>query len=150
MAGTPIRDLLHMSTGVDFREERDGGRGSQSPVARTGHRGLDLQEGYGGQYHAIQSSDRASGEEALLCRIEPDLLGVVLHYTINRSASEYLREKVWQPRGAEADPHGFWTQKVLNWHISGLVPCCAITRGLDASSLMTAHGRTGRSYLRNG
>jgi len=24
---TPIRDLLHMSSGVDFGEERDGGRG---------------------------------------------------------------------------------------------------------------------------
>jgi CubicO group peptidase (beta-lactamase class C family) len=35
--------------------------------------------------------------------IEPDVLGVVLHYAIGRSASEYLQDKVWQPIGAEAD-----------------------------------------------
>jgi CubicO group peptidase (beta-lactamase class C family) len=31
------------------------------------------------------------------------VLGVVLHYAVNRSASDYLREKVWEPIGAEAD-----------------------------------------------
>jgi CubicO group peptidase (beta-lactamase class C family) len=31
------------------------------------------------------------------------VLGVVLHYAVNQSASDYLREKVWEPIGAEAD-----------------------------------------------
>jgi CubicO group peptidase (beta-lactamase class C family) len=35
--------------------------------------------------------------------IEADVLGVVLRYAINKSASDYLREKVWGPIGAEAD-----------------------------------------------
>ena len=35
--------------------------------------------------------------------IEPDVLGVVLHQAVNKSASDYLQEKVWQPIGAEAD-----------------------------------------------
>src|SRR5262249_61337194 len=35
--------------------------------------------------------------------IEPDVLGMVLHYAVNRSASEYLHDKVWEPMGAEAD-----------------------------------------------
>jgi CubicO group peptidase (beta-lactamase class C family) len=28
---------------------------------------------------------------------------MVLHYAVNRSASDYLQEKVWEPIGAEAD-----------------------------------------------
>jgi len=35
--------------------------------------------------------------------IEPDVLGVVLHYAIDKPASVYLQEKVWHPMGAEAD-----------------------------------------------
>ncbi len=35
--------------------------------------------------------------------IEPDVLGVVLHRAVDKSASDYLQEKVWQPIGAEAD-----------------------------------------------
>jgi CubicO group peptidase (beta-lactamase class C family) len=63
---TPIRDLLHMSSGIDFGEQREGGTRSQSPVARPRHRRLDLQEGHGRHYHAIRSSDRAAGDEILL------------------------------------------------------------------------------------
>jgi CubicO group peptidase (beta-lactamase class C family) len=35
--------------------------------------------------------------------IEPDVLGMVLHNAVNKSASDYLREKVWEPIGAEAN-----------------------------------------------
>ena len=35
--------------------------------------------------------------------VEPDVLGVVLHYAIGKSASDYLHEKLWEPIGAEAD-----------------------------------------------
>ena len=35
--------------------------------------------------------------------IEPDILGIVLHNAVNKSASDYLHEKVWEPMGAEAD-----------------------------------------------
>ena len=35
--------------------------------------------------------------------IEPDVLGMVVHNAVNKSASDYLREKVWEPIGAEAD-----------------------------------------------
>ena len=31
------------------------------------------------------------------------MLGLVLHYAVNKSASDYLHEKVWEPIGAEAD-----------------------------------------------
>jgi CubicO group peptidase (beta-lactamase class C family) len=35
--------------------------------------------------------------------IQPDVLGMVLHYAANRSASDHLHNRIWEPIGAEAD-----------------------------------------------
>jgi CubicO group peptidase (beta-lactamase class C family) len=45
----------------------------------------------------------APGTKYFYARIEADVLGVVLHYAVSQSASDYLREKLWEPIGAEAD-----------------------------------------------
>ena len=59
--------------------------------------------------------------------IEPDVLGIVLHNALNKSASDYLHEKVWEPIGAEADAtwlvdaqgyevaHGFFNAVLRNY-----------------------------------
>ena len=99
---TPIRDLLHMSSGVDFGEDRDGGSdlnrlwrdmviGSGSPKGTIGS--------------IIQFNDRIAppGTRYHYASIEPDVLGMVLRSVVNQSASNYLRQKVWEPIGAEAD-----------------------------------------------
>jgi CubicO group peptidase (beta-lactamase class C family) len=100
---TPIRDLLHMSSGVDFGEERDGGR--------------DLNRLWGdmiagswiankGTINSIVQFNRRiapPGTRFYYASIEPDVLGVVLHYAVGKSASDYLHEKIWEPIGAEAD-----------------------------------------------
>jgi CubicO group peptidase (beta-lactamase class C family) len=100
---TPIRDLLHMSSGVDFGEARDGGR--------------DLNRLWGDMVSGSWPSNKGTvksiaqfnhriappGTRYYYASIEPDVLGMVLHYAVNRSASDYLQEKVWQPIGAEAD-----------------------------------------------
>lgn len=43
------------------------------------------------------------GTRFFYASIEPDVLGVVLHYATNKTASDYLHQKVWAPIGAEAD-----------------------------------------------
>lgn len=100
---TPIRDLLHMASGVDFGEEREGGRdldrlwrdmvGGAWPFRKGTVRSI------------AQFNDRIAppGTRYRYASIEPDVLGVVLHYAVGRSASDYLQEKVWQPIGAESD-----------------------------------------------
>jgi CubicO group peptidase (beta-lactamase class C family) len=45
----------------------------------------------------------APGTKYFYASIEADVLGVVHHYAVNQSASDYLREKLWEPIGAEAD-----------------------------------------------
>jgi len=97
---TPIRDLLHMSSGVEFGEERNGGsdlnRLWRDMVARPASKGTIES--------LIEFNHRIAppGTRYSYASIEPDVLGMVLHSAVNRSLSDYLRERVWQPIGAEA------------------------------------------------
>src|SRR5215468_2881388 len=98
---TPIRDLLHMSSGVDFGEDRDGGRDLNrlwnDMVTGSGFPGK-------GTIRSIAQFNRRiapPGTRYYYASIEPDVLGLVLHYAVDRSASEYLHDKVWEPIGAE-------------------------------------------------
>jgi CubicO group peptidase (beta-lactamase class C family) len=98
---TPIRDLLHMSSGVEFGEERDAGRD-------LNRLWIDMIAGISkkGTINSITQFNRRiapPGTRYYYASIEPDVLGVVLHYATERSAADYLQEKVWQPIGAEAD-----------------------------------------------
>jgi CubicO group peptidase (beta-lactamase class C family) len=98
---TPLRALLHMSSGVEFGEEKDNGR----DLDRLW---IDMVRGTGskGTIASIAQFNRriaAPGTRFYYASIEPDVLGLVLHSAINRSASDYLQEKLWKPIGAEAD-----------------------------------------------
>ena len=97
---TPIRDLLHMSSGVEFGEERNGGsdlnRLWRDMVARPAPKGTIES--------LVQFNHRIAppGTRYSYASIEPDVLGMVLHSAVKQSLSDYLRERVWQPIGAEA------------------------------------------------
>ena len=99
---TPIRDLLHMSAGVEFGETKD----NQRDLNRLW---IDMVLGLGptkGTINSIAQFNRriaAPGTKYYYASIEADVLGLVLHYAINKSASDYLQEKLWGPIGAEAD-----------------------------------------------
>lgn len=100
---TPIRDLLHMSSGVDFGETRDDGRdlnrlwngmGIAFPATKIG------------TVESIVQFNRRiapAGTRFYYASVEADVLGMVLRNATNKSASDYLREKVWEAIGAEAD-----------------------------------------------
>jgi CubicO group peptidase (beta-lactamase class C family) len=99
---TPIRDLLRMSSGVDFGEERN----DASDLNRLW---IDMVLGLGPAKGTIASIIQFNrriappGTRYYYASIEPDVLGVVLHAAVNQPASDYLRRKVWEPIGAEAD-----------------------------------------------
>jgi CubicO group peptidase (beta-lactamase class C family) len=99
---TPIRALLHMSSGVDFGEERDDGR-DLNRLWRAVVTGLG--PGHGTVGGIVQFNHRIAppGTRYRYASIEADVLGMVLKHAIGRTASAYLQEKVWQPIGTEAD-----------------------------------------------
>lgn len=100
---TPIRDLLHMSSGVDFGESRDGGR----DLNRLWNgMGIAFPTTKMGTVESIVQFNRRiapAGMRFHYASIEPDVLAMVLHYAVSQSASDFLHEKVWDPIGAEAD-----------------------------------------------
>jgi CubicO group peptidase (beta-lactamase class C family) len=99
---TPIRDLLHMSSGVEFGETNDGQRD-------LNHLWIDMVLGLGptkGTINSIVQFNRRiapPGTKYFYASTEADVLGLVLHHAVNQSLSDYLQEKLWQPIGAEAD-----------------------------------------------
>src|SRR5439155_14815960 len=98
---TPLRALLHMSSGVDFGEEKDDGR----DLDRLW---IDMVQGTGskGTAASIAQFNRRiapPGTRFYYASVEPDVLGLVVRHAVNKSLSDYLREKVWDQIGAEAD-----------------------------------------------
>jgi CubicO group peptidase (beta-lactamase class C family) len=100
---TPIRDLLHTSSGVEFGEERDGGRD-------LNRLWIDMVLGSGitkkGTLNSIKQFNRRvapSGTKFHYASIEADVIGLLLHHVLGRPLSAYTQEKLWQPMGAEAD-----------------------------------------------
>lgn len=101
---TPIRALLHMSSGVDFGEDRNGGH-DLSVLWRDMVLGSGI-FGKKGTVESIRQFDRRvapPGTRYRYSSIEADVLAVVLRSVLGRSLSNYLREKLWSPIGAEAD-----------------------------------------------
>jgi len=101
---TPVRALLHMSSGVDFGEERDGGH-DLTVLWRDMVLGSGL-FGKKGTVKSIRQFDRRiapPGTRYRYASIEPDVLAVVLHAVLGRPLSDYLHEKLWLPLGTEAD-----------------------------------------------
>jgi CubicO group peptidase (beta-lactamase class C family) len=104
---TPLRDLLHMSSGVAFGENEDNDRD-------LNRLWLDLKGGYVSKYKQqakgtingiLQFNRRiaAPGTKFYYASIEPDILGVVLRRTTGKNLSEYLQENIWSCIGTEAD-----------------------------------------------
>ncbi|MFI5030597.1 MAG: serine hydrolase domain-containing protein [Reyranellales bacterium] len=99
---TPIRALLHMSSGVEFGEDRDNGRDlNRLWLGAVAGRG----PGHG-TIDAIRQFDHRiapPGTRYAYASIEPDVLSMVLKQTVNRTASAYFQERIWQQIGTESD-----------------------------------------------
>ena len=97
---TPIRHLLQMSSGVRFIENY-GGRDDAAQLVRDTY----VQIGAGGVEAVKPYNDRIrpSGTRFSYASVETQVLGLVLRAVTGRPVAEYLREKIWEPMGAEAD-----------------------------------------------
>ncbi len=100
---TPIRDLLHMSSGVEFGEAEDNGRDLDRLWIDMVRGSRIFQKGTIKSIVQFNHRVAAPGTRFHYASIEPDVLGVVLRNAVDKSASDYLHEKVWEPIGAEAD-----------------------------------------------
>ena len=104
---TPLRALLHMSSGVKFGEASDEAKGSGGDLDRLW---IDMmrkhwfsQKGTVASIAQFNQRIAPPGTQFHYASIETDVLGLVLRYATGKSLSGYLQEKVWQPIGTEAD-----------------------------------------------
>ena len=97
---TKLKDLLTMSSGVQFREDYDG----KDDVSVLGRKTVG-REGPGGADSVSTFTRRArpAGEKFYYASAETQVLGLVLRAAVGKPLAEYLSEKIWQPMGAEAD-----------------------------------------------
>lgn len=98
---TPIRALLQMSSGIAFKEEY----GDPNSDISILYRGTLGQEAGGSPVVLKRFNNRVTppSQRWSYASAETSVLGLVLAGATKRNISDYAREKLWQPLGAEAD-----------------------------------------------
>ena len=130
---TPIRALLHMSSGVDFKETYDG----QDDIARLG-RDLFGRPGKAPAVSLAQFNTRVAPPDTQwhYASSETEVLGLILRAVTGKPVADYLSEKIWQRIGTEAD---------ASWAIDGtgqeVTFCCfnAVLRDYARFGRLLAH-----------
>ncbi|MGE0094119.1 MAG: serine hydrolase domain-containing protein [Alphaproteobacteria bacterium] len=97
---TPIRALLHMSSGVKFKEAYDG-TGDNSTMSRL----LFTSDNPGAAAAVAQFNTRDAPPDTRFyyAGAETEVLGLVVARATGQSLADYLRSRIWQKIGAEAD-----------------------------------------------
>jgi CubicO group peptidase (beta-lactamase class C family) len=97
---TPLRALLNMSSGVAFTENYDG----SDDIAQLS-RDLFGEPGKHPIASVAQFNTRiaAPGTRWHYASAETEILGLVLRAAVGAPVADYLRDRIWQPIGAEAD-----------------------------------------------
>jgi CubicO group peptidase (beta-lactamase class C family) len=96
-----IKSLLQMSSGVSFREVYSDATSDIFLLAR-----LTLGQDPGGSLAAVQRFNTRfaqPGERFSYSSAETLVLGLVLSHATRRKISDFAREKLWEPLGAEAN-----------------------------------------------
>lgn len=130
---TPICALLHMSSGVDFKEIYDG----QDDIARLG-RDLFGRPGKAPVISLAQFNTRVAPPDTQwhYASSETEVLGLILRAVTGKPVADYLSEKIWQRIGTEAD---------ASWAIDGtgqeVTFCCfnAVLRDYARFGRLLAH-----------
>lgn len=95
---TAIRDLLHMASGIAFREVYDG-----SDDAAALNRMLASGIAPARAVARFNTRDVPAGTRFHYAGIQTEILGLVIANATHTSLADYLDSRIWQPMGAEAD-----------------------------------------------
>ena len=100
LGSTPIRALLHMASGIAFRETYDG----HDDVAKL-IRALWRRDGPGTVAALAQFQTRDAAPDTLwhYASLDAELLGLIVMRATNMALADYLSSRIWRKIGAEAD-----------------------------------------------
>ena len=98
---TSIRDLLTMSSGVQWRERYTWDRDQGSRLIDNTFNGATS----GGVESVLEFNQREApaGTRFHYASGDSEVLGLVLRAAVGMPLAQYLSQKIWQPMGAEAD-----------------------------------------------
>lgn len=95
--GVPIKHILQMSSGIEFREVYDDpSSDTKTMMGRLAMGGSIV------DYAASLDSQRKSGEAFNYASIDTSILGILIEETTGMSPAEYLEEKIWSKLGTES------------------------------------------------
>jgi len=130
---TPIRALSHMASGVAFKEIYD----EASDIQRL-NRMLFSWDNPGPAQVAARFNTREAPPDTRFryASVETEVLGLVVTQAVKMPLTEYLRTRIWQPMGAEAD--AAWTIDTTGQETAY---CCinAVLRDWARVGMMLAH-----------
>jgi CubicO group peptidase (beta-lactamase class C family) len=132
---TSLRALLHMASGVAFREDYDDPTADNAKLSSA----LFTQSGPD-PAHAVatfNTRERTPDTRFNYGGVQTEVLGLVLTHAVGMSPSSYLQSRIWQPMGAEAD--AIWTTDHTGQEVAY---CCfnAVLRDWARLGLLLAHG----------
>ncbi len=131
---TPIKALLQMSSGVAFREVYTDATSDIATLAR-----LTLGQAPGGSLPAVKRFNTRTappGQRFYYSSAETVVLGLVLAQATRRTISDYAREKLWEPLGAEAE--ATWSMDATGQEVT-FAYFNAVLRDWARLGLMLAH-----------
>jgi len=128
---TSIRDLLHMASGIAFRETYDG-----TDDAAALNRALFSRVDPARAVARFNTREVPAGTRFHYAGIQSEVLGLVVASATHSSLAEYLQSRIWQPMGAEAD--ATWTVDSTGHELAF---CCvsAVLRDWARFALLLAH-----------
>ncbi len=131
---TTLRALLHMASGVAFREDYDDPTADNVRLARA----LFNQSGYDTVHAVAMFNTREVPQDTHFNYggVQTVVLGLVLTRAVGMSAAAYLQSRIWQKMGAEAD--ATWTVDTSGQEVAS---CCfsAVLRDWARLGLLLAH-----------
>jgi CubicO group peptidase (beta-lactamase class C family) len=99
-----LRDLLTMSSGMQFREEYDGKDDAalllRKTIGKQGPGGVDT-------VLQVRERDIPPATRFRYSSADTQVLALALRAAVGMPLAEYLSQKIWQPMGAEADASWF-------------------------------------------
>ena len=134
---TPIKALLQMSSGVSFSEVYTDSSSDIWTLAR-----LTLLQEPGGSLEAVKrfnTRNAQQGQRFSYSSAETVILGLVLAGATGRNISDYAREMLWEPLGAEADAS--WAVDATGHEVT-YAYFNAVLRDWGRLGLMLAHDGT--------
>jgi CubicO group peptidase (beta-lactamase class C family) len=133
---TSIRDLLHMASGVQFKEDYGGQDDDEKFEEALLFGGAEKSTA-----EIIAQFDTRVAEPGTkwnYAATEPDLLGLVLRAATEMPVADYLHARIWEPMGAEAD---------ASWILDGSAQ--EMTHGF-VSAVLRDYARFGRLLAHDG